>query len=106
MFISITTFIAIFKKEKDCTIEHNYVKLNVFQYYSLLWKVLKLPNMKILAVVLLTVKVSAITSKVKRVYFIVWPLIFDFYHYPIIINYLLLGTIDIRVKFLFSSNAR
>lgn len=58
MFITITTLIAIFKKEKDCTLEDNHVKFNVLQSYSLLWYIMKLPNVQLLAMIMLTVKVN------------------------------------------------
>lgn len=58
MFMSITTLIAIFKKEKDCSLEDNHVKLNTFQNYRLLWDICKLPSVQIFAMALLTVKVG------------------------------------------------
>lgn len=58
MFMSITTLIAIFKKEKDCSLEENHVKLNTFQNYRLLWDICKLPSVQIFAMALLTVKVN------------------------------------------------
>lgn len=58
MFMSITTLIAVFKKEKDCSLEDNHVKLNTFQNYRLLWDICKLPSVQIFAMALLTVKVN------------------------------------------------
>lgn len=55
-----TTLIAIFKKEKDCRLEVDHVKLNVVQNYSLLCDILKLPSIRILAIALLTAKVNII----------------------------------------------
>jgi len=54
----ITTCIGIFKKEKDNTLEEGHVKNNVLQSYKLLWKILKLPNIRVLAIALLTMKVN------------------------------------------------
>lgn len=58
IFICVTTLIAIFKKENDCRLELEHVKLNVTQNYSLLCDILKLPSIRILAVALLTAKVG------------------------------------------------
>lgn len=60
IFICVTTLIAIFKKENDCRLEFEHVKLNVTQNYSLLCDILKLPSIRILAVALLTAKVNMI----------------------------------------------
>jgi len=54
----VTTLIAIFKKENDCRLEFDHVKLNVAQNYTLLWDILKLPSIRILAIALLTAKVN------------------------------------------------
>lgn len=54
----ITTFIGIFKREKDETLEDGHVKINVFKSYKLLWKILKLPNIRVLAIALLTMKIG------------------------------------------------
>lgn len=57
IFIFITILIAILKKEKDSRLEDEHVELNIFQNYTLLWGILKLPSVKILAIALLTAKV-------------------------------------------------
>jgi len=54
----ITTLIAIFKNEKDCSLEDDHVKLDIFQNYRLLWDVCKLPSIQIFAIALFTVKVN------------------------------------------------
>lgn len=54
----ITTFIGIFKREMDYTLEEGHVKISVFKSYKLLWKILKLPNIRVLAIALLTMKVN------------------------------------------------
>lgn len=59
-FILLTTLIAIFKKEKDSTLDDDYLELNVVQSYSLLWNIFKIRNVQILAVALLTAKVNTI----------------------------------------------
>uniref|UniRef100_A0A2S2QEU1 Acetyl-coenzyme A transporter 1 n=1 Tax=Sipha flava TaxID=143950 RepID=A0A2S2QEU1_9HEMI len=56
--ILLTIFIAIFKKEKDNTLDDDFMELNIIQSYSLLWNVLKIRNVKILAIALLTVKIG------------------------------------------------
>ncbi|XP_025208442.1 acetyl-coenzyme A transporter 1-like isoform X1 [Melanaphis sacchari] len=58
LFILITSLIAIFKKEKDNRLEDDHVKLNIVQNYSLLWDILKLPNIQLLAISLLTAKIG------------------------------------------------
>lgn len=54
----ITTLIAIFKSEKDCSLEDDHVELDTFQNYRLLWDICKLPSIQIFAMALLTVKVN------------------------------------------------
>lgn len=61
-FMLITTLIAFFKKEKDNRLEDNHVKLNIFQNYSLLWDILKIPSIRVLAIALLTSKVNTIKT--------------------------------------------
>lgn len=46
------------KKEKDSTLEDDHVKLDVIQTYSLLGDILKLRNVQLLAMALLTAKVN------------------------------------------------
>lgn len=75
MFITVTTLIAIFKKEKDCTLEDNHVKFNVLQSYSLLWYILKLPSVQLLAIIMLTVKVST------NLYFYLFIYLFEFHFF-------------------------
>lgn len=57
-FISVTTLIAILKKEKSITVEPDHVDLNAVQTYSLLWDILKIPNVQTLAIIVLTARVS------------------------------------------------
>ncbi|XP_026823340.1 acetyl-coenzyme A transporter 1-like [Rhopalosiphum maidis] len=57
-FMSITTLIAIFKREKDCSLEDDHLKLNTLQNYRLLWDICKLPSIQIFAMALLTVKIG------------------------------------------------
>lgn len=63
LFIVITILIAIFKKEKDNRLEDDHVKLNIVQNYVLLWDILKLPSIRVLAVIMLTAKVNKIIEK-------------------------------------------
>lgn len=58
LYILITALIGMLKKEENCTVEDGYVKLDIFQNYSLLWDILKLPGIQILAIALLTVQVN------------------------------------------------
>jgi PAT family acetyl-CoA transporter-like MFS transporter 1 len=57
-FILLTMSIAIFKKEKDSTLDDDYLEVNIVQNYLLLWNIFKLRNVQILAAALLTVKVK------------------------------------------------
>jgi len=56
--VLVTTSIGIFKREKDYELEEGHVKINVFKSYKLIWKILKLPNIRVLAIALLTMKVT------------------------------------------------
>jgi MFS transporter, PAT family, solute carrier family 33 (acetyl-CoA transportor), member 1 len=58
MILVITSIVGIFKKEKDSRLEEGHVNINVFQNYKLLWDILKLPRIRILAVALMTTRVS------------------------------------------------
>jgi len=61
IFILITTLVGVFKKEKDnAYFDDDHDKINVFQNYPLLWDILKLPSIRILAVILITSKVFTI----------------------------------------------
>jgi len=62
----ITTFIVIFKREMDYRLEEGHVKINVIKSYKLLWKILKLPNIRVLAIALLTMKVNIVLIVIKR----------------------------------------
>jgi len=69
-YMAITALIAIFKNEKDYLIENNETKLTIFQNYTVLWDIIKLPSMKILAIALLTSMVSKNIVKVKFKFFL------------------------------------
>lgn len=58
MIMLITTLICIFKKEKDQQLEDNHVELSIVQNYKLLWDILKLPNIRLLLIALITMKVN------------------------------------------------
>lgn len=60
LFGLVTTLVAIFKKEKDYSLEDDHVKLNIFQTYTLMWDILNLSSVKILVTILLTMKVNII----------------------------------------------
>lgn len=60
IFIIITTLVAIFKSEKNCLIESNTIGLSIIKTYKSLFSIMKLPNVKKLAIILLTTKVSKI----------------------------------------------
>ncbi|VVC28206.1 Major facilitator superfamily domain,Acetyl-coenzyme A transporter 1 [Cinara cedri] len=63
LFMVITTLIAVFKKEKDCMLEDDHVKLNTFQNYLLIWDILKLPSIRIFAIALFTSTVAFSVSE-------------------------------------------
>ncbi|XP_001950715.1 acetyl-coenzyme A transporter 1 [Acyrthosiphon pisum] len=58
IFILLTTLIGVFKKEKDNTFEDDQEKIKVAQNYLLLWDILKLPSIRILAIILITSKIG------------------------------------------------
>jgi len=62
----ITTFIGIFKREMDYRLEEGHVQINVFKSYKLLWRILKLPNIRVLAIALLTMKVNIVLILIKN----------------------------------------
>ncbi|VVC36431.1 Hypothetical protein CINCED_3A008525 [Cinara cedri] len=57
-YLLVTILIAVFKKEKDCTLSDGYVKLNIQQNYTLLFKTFKLRSVQKLAIALLTAKIG------------------------------------------------
>lgn len=63
--MAFTALIANFKKEKDFTLQDNEIKLNTFQSYILLCDILQLPNIRILAIALLTWMVCMSIIKVQ-----------------------------------------
>lgn len=64
IYFLVTVLIAVFKKEKDCTLSDGFVKLDAYQNYKLLFKMFKLRSIQILAAALLTVKVNIFLIKV------------------------------------------
>lgn len=68
--MAITVSIAIFKNEKDYLIEDNEIKLTIYQNYTVLWDIIKLPSMKILVIALLTSMVSKNIVEVKFKFFL------------------------------------
>lgn len=59
MFIIVTTLVAMFKSENKKITEPD-VDLSVIKTYKLLFSIMKLPSIKMFAIILLTVKVSYI----------------------------------------------
>lgn len=60
IFILVTTLVGVFKKENDCTLDDDHVKLTVFQNYLLLWDIFKIPSIRLLMLALITAKVNII----------------------------------------------
>jgi MFS transporter, PAT family, solute carrier family 33 (acetyl-CoA transportor), member 1 len=56
-----TTLIALFKRETDDTIQSNDTHLGLIDTYRMLWKVLRLPAIRSIAWILLTIKVQCQT---------------------------------------------
>ncbi|CAH1724859.1 unnamed protein product [Aphis gossypii] len=56
IFVLITILIGIFKKEKCNSLELDHKRISVFQNYKLLWNILKKPEIKLLAIALLTAR--------------------------------------------------
>lgn len=61
----LTTLVGILKNEKTFETEDNYVKINVIRNYQLLLEILKLPNIRLLGLALLTMDVSYISFIIK-----------------------------------------
>lgn len=57
IFIVLTTLVAIFKSEKNCLTEPNAFGLSIIKTYKSLLNIMKLPNIKKLAIILLTIRV-------------------------------------------------
>lgn len=65
-----TTLVGIFKHEnKD--ISPKEVNMNVMKAYHVLWKAIKLPNMKMMAFILLTAKVYLLIQRIHFLYQII-----------------------------------
>lgn len=62
MYLVITTLVAIFKAEKDHLIETDAVRLNIIKTYKLLFSLIELPSIKMLALILFTIKVSIVQN--------------------------------------------
>ncbi|XP_026823089.1 acetyl-coenzyme A transporter 1-like [Rhopalosiphum maidis] len=62
LVVSVTLLIGIFKKEKK-NLEDDFEKISVFQNYKLLWEIIKLPNIKGLAIALLTTRIGFIVTE-------------------------------------------
>lgn len=61
MYMIITTQVAIFKTEQDYVSDANTaVRLSIVKTYKLLFRVMKLPSIKMLVIILLTSKVGII----------------------------------------------
>ncbi|KAF0753279.1 acetyl-coenzyme A transporter 1-like, partial [Aphis craccivora] len=56
IFLLITIVIGIFKKEECNSLELDQKRISVFQNYKLLWNILKKPEIKLLAIALLTAR--------------------------------------------------
>lgn len=66
MCITVTTLIALFKTEKNYDTDEAAVHPNILKTYKLLFRIVKLPSIKMLAIVLLTLFVCI--SIVNNVY--------------------------------------
>ncbi|VVC28211.1 Major facilitator superfamily domain,Acetyl-coenzyme A transporter 1 [Cinara cedri] len=61
-FILITTLLWIFKKEKDIKLNDSAKKINIIQSYKIVWSILKKPSVRILVIILFTVKISFVAT--------------------------------------------
>lgn len=62
MYIIFTTLLAIFQSEKYYIYNPDDVNLGIIKTYRLLFNIIKLHNIKKLAIILLTIKVSIIRN--------------------------------------------
>jgi len=58
------SLVAIFKYEKDYLSELDAVDLSIAKTYKLLFSIMKLPSIKMFAIILVTIKVSVFCIKV------------------------------------------
>lgn len=58
MFMIITTLVAIFKAEKNHLTKTDSIHFSIVNTYKLLFDIIKLNNVRKLAIILLTIKVS------------------------------------------------
>ncbi|CAF4521016.1 unnamed protein product, partial [Didymodactylos carnosus] len=58
IFIVSTTFVALIKQERDDDTDLNEPHFGIFETYKILFKILKLPCVREMALILLTVKIG------------------------------------------------
>lgn len=56
--MAVSTLVSLFKSEKAITEEDGFIKITVTENYKLLWNILKLPNIRVLIIAILTARVS------------------------------------------------
>lgn len=56
----ITLLVGIFKTEKDSVSENGDEKITVYQNYTILWEIFKLPRIRVLLVALFTARVNIV----------------------------------------------
>lgn len=66
VFAISTTFVALFKHETDETIDSNEPHFGLIETYKILLKVLRLPAVRSIAFILLTIKVIRFTFRRKN----------------------------------------
>lgn len=58
MFMVVTTLVAVFKSEKDYIPDPDDIDLSITKTYKLLYRIIKLPNIRTFVFILLTIRVS------------------------------------------------
>lgn len=77
--MAVTTLVAIFKTENDYVTDTGAaVQLSIVKTYELLFKIVKLPSIKMLVLILVTVDVGILHN--MFMYFYIWLRLLHFKH--------------------------
>lgn len=66
VFMAVTTLVAIFKRENDRSANPKFVHIKIIQTYKLLFRIMKLTNVKNLVIILFTIQVKIIYKSILK----------------------------------------
>lgn len=66
VFMTVTTLVAIFKHEKNRSTNPKFVHIKIIQTYKLLFRIMKLTNVKNLVIILFTIQVKIIFKSILK----------------------------------------